>query len=77
MGLRESFINRHLMERTNKAGMKTEEQSEKAESLREKFWNEIQLKGPQRQKQTQAQIKRSGHARLVYVKDINRNIPIT
>ena len=30
----------------NKAEIRSEEQSEKAESCRENFWNEIQLKGP-------------------------------
>ena len=64
---------------TNKAETRPEEQiSEKAESCRENLWSEIQLKGPQRQKQTQEQkIKRSGQARSVYVKNINGNIPIT
>ena len=38
--------------------MRPEEQSEKAESCRENLWNEIQLKGPQRQKQSQEQNKK-------------------
>ena len=38
--------------------MRPEEQSEKAESCRENLWNEIQLKGPYRQKQTQEQNKK-------------------
>ena len=33
-------------ERTNKAEIRPEEQSEKTESCRENVWNEIQLKGP-------------------------------
>ena len=37
----------------------------------------MQLKEPQRQEQTQEHIKRCGQARLVYVKDIKRNIPTT
>ena len=37
------------------AEIRPEEQSEKAESCRENLWNEIQLKGPSRQKQTQQQ----------------------
>ena len=36
----------YIVERTNKAEIKPEEQSEKAESCRESLWNEIQLKGP-------------------------------
>ena len=34
-GLRETFIRRYIVERTNKAEMRPEEQSEKAESFRE------------------------------------------
>ena len=45
-GLEETFIKRYTVERTNKAEIKPEEQSEKAESCRENLWNEIQLKGP-------------------------------
>ena len=40
-GLRETFIKRYTVERTNKAEMRPEEQSEKAESCRENLWNEI------------------------------------
>ena len=35
----------YIVEMTNKAEIKPEEQSEKAESCRENLWNEIQLKG--------------------------------
>ena len=54
-GLKETFIKRYicLVGRTNKAEIRPEEQSAKGESCRENFWNEIQLKGPQRQEQTQ------------------------
>ena len=45
-GLRETFVKRYIVERTNKAGIRPEEQSEKAESYREKLWNKIQLKEP-------------------------------
>ena len=45
-GLKETFIQRQIVERTNKAEIRPEEQSEKAESCRENLWNEIQLKGP-------------------------------
>ena len=50
------------------AEISPEEQSEKTQSCRENLCNEIQLKGPQRQKQTQEQIKkkRSWQACLVY-----------
>ena len=45
----------YIVERTNKAEQRPQEQSEKTESCRENLWNEIQLKGPKRQKQTQEQ----------------------
>ena len=45
-GLKDTFIKRYVVERTSKSEIRTEEQSEKAESFRENLWNEIQLKGP-------------------------------
>ena len=45
-GLKETFIKRYyIVEGTNKAEMRPEEQGQKAESSRENLWNEIQLKG--------------------------------
>ena len=35
---------RYIVERTSKAEIRPEEQSEKAESCRENLWNEIQFK---------------------------------
>ena len=52
------FLQRYIVEWTNKAEIRLEEQSEKAESCRENLWNEIQLKGPYRQKQTQEKNKK-------------------
>ena len=45
-GLKETFIKTYLVERTNKAEIRPEEQSEKMVSCREDLWKEIQLKGP-------------------------------
>ena len=45
-GLKETFMKRDIVERTNKAEIRPEEQDEKAEICRENLWNEIQLKGP-------------------------------
>ena len=55
-------MQRYIVERTNKAEIRPEEQSEETEteSCRENLWNEIQLKGPIRQKYTQEQIKKLG-----------------
>ena len=46
LGPKETATKRHIVERTSKAEIRPEEQSEKAESCRENLWNEIQLKGP-------------------------------
>ena len=45
-GLKETFIKRYVVERTNKAEIRPEEQSQKTESCRKNLRNEIQLKGP-------------------------------
>ena len=58
LGLKEIFIKRYIVERTNKTEIRPEEQREKTESCRENLWNEIQLKGPKQQKQTQEQNKK-------------------
>ena len=50
----------YLVEWTIKAEIRPEEQSEKAESCRENLWNEIQLNGPERQKQTQERNEKKG-----------------
>ena len=78
-GLKETFIKKRIVERTNKAEIRPEKQSEKIESCPENLWNEIQFSKPQRHKQTQEQNKKeqSEQARLVYVTHINCNIPTT
>ena len=53
-----TFVKKCVVERTNKTEIRPEEQSKKAEIFRENLWIEIQLKGPQRQKQTQEQNKK-------------------
>ena len=45
VGAKGEFHERCLVERTNKAEIRPDEQSEKAESRRENLRNEIQLKG--------------------------------
>ena len=45
-GLKETIMERYTVERTNKAEIRLEEQSEKAENCQENLWNEIQLKAP-------------------------------
>ena len=43
---------------TNKAEMRPEEENEKAENCGENLWNEIQLEGPESQKQIQEENKK-------------------
>ena len=45
LGLRETVMKRDIVERTNKAEIRPEEQSEKAECCQENLQNEIQLNG--------------------------------
>ena len=45
-GLRETFIKRYIIERTNTAEIRPEEQNDNSVSCRENSWNEIQLKAP-------------------------------
>ena len=72
------MITRYIVERTNKAEIQPEEQSEKTESCLENLRNQIQLKEPSRQKQTLEQNKKEWASLVVvYVKNINGNIPIT
>ena len=52
-GLRETFIKRYIVERTDKAEIRPKEQNEKAESCQENLWSKIQLKGPQRDSRTE------------------------
>ena len=46
MMMKETFMKRYVVERTNKTEVTPEEQSEKTESCQENLWDEIQLKGP-------------------------------
>ena len=57
-------MKRHIVERTNKAEIRPEEQSEKTESRRENVWNEIQLKEPKDRNRFKNRIKRSGQGKL-------------
>ena len=42
---KDATATRYIAKRINKAEMRLEEHSEKAESCRENLWNEIQLNG--------------------------------
>ena len=70
-----------LSQPIGKAEIRPEEQSQKTESCRENWWDEIQLKGPHKQKQTQEQREKEGGKRLGklgwFISDIDRNIPTT
>ena len=59
-GLRETFIKRYIVGRTDKAEIRPEEQSEKAESCRENSWKEIQLKGHKNRNRHKNRVKGVG-----------------
>ena len=67
-------MKRYLVESTSKGEIRPEEQCEKAENCLE---NEMKnsWKGHKDISRHKNRIKRSGQARLVHVKNINRNIP--
>ena len=68
-GLKETFIERYIVQRTNKAELRPQEQSEKTESWQENLWNEIQLKGPKTEIDTRTELKRrTRQARFVNAK---------
>ena len=58
--LKEAFVKIHFVERTNKAELRPEEQSEKTESCRENLWHEIQMKGYKNRNRHKNKIKSSG-----------------
>ena len=62
-------MKRYIVEMTNEAEIRPEEQSQKTESCRGSLWNEIHLKGPYIDRNRyKNRIKRSGQVRLVYVR---------
>ena len=75
-GLKETFVKRYIFERTKKAEIRPEEQSEKAESCWENLLMKYSWKGHKERNRHKNGIKRSWQAQLVYVKSINRNISI-
>ena len=84
-GLKETMKKRYTVERTNKAEVRPEEQSEKAASCRERctlslhpralYGMKYSRKGHKDRNRHKNGIKRSGQARLINVEDINRNVP--
>ena len=73
----ETFIKRYVDERTNKAEIRPEEQSQKTGSCRENSWNEIQLKWAIKT-EIDTGTGEKGVGKLGwFVSDINRNIPTT
>ena len=67
-------MRRNIAERTSKAEIRLEEQSKNTKSCRDNLWNEIQFKGPCRQKFTQEQNKKRVGKLGWFMSDINRNI---
>ena len=69
-GLKETFIKRCIVKRTNKAEIRPEKQSEKAKSCREKNGMTYSWKGHKDKNRHKNRIQRSEQARLVHVKNI-------
>ena len=57
-GLKETLVKRYIVERTDRAETRPEEQSEKAESCLEKLWNEIQLEGQKNDRKNRVRKRR-------------------
>ena len=76
-GLMETFIKSYIVERTNEAEIRPEEQSEKAESCRENLWNELQLKGHKDRNRHKNTVKRSGQAGFVYKPQHPRHVKVS
>ena len=66
-GLKNTCLKSYIVERTNKAELRPQEQSEKKESRRENLWKKYSWKGHKDRNRHRNRIKRSGKARLVYV----------
>ena len=62
-------MKRYIVERTNKAEIRPEEQSKKAKRCRKNLWNEIQLKGPykDRNRHENKKTKKKGVGKLGWV----------
>ena len=75
-GLNESFIKKYIVERTSEAELRPKEQR-KRRVLGGIYGMKYSLKGHKDRNRHKNRIKRSRQARLVHVKNINRNIPTT
>ena len=73
--MRETFIKRCIVERTTKAEIRPEEQSEKSRELWGEFMEWTTVERAIRQNRYMNRIKRSGQALLVYVRNINHSFP--
>ena len=69
-----------IVERISKAELRPKEQNKEAESCRVNLWHEVVERAMEIKIDTRTElkkIKKSGQARLLYVFDINHNIPTT
>ena len=75
-GLRETFIKRYVVQRTNKAEQDQKNRVRKRRVVGRIYGTKYSQKG-HKDRNGHNRIKRSGQAWLVYVWDINHNIPTT
>ena len=76
-GLSETFTKTYIVEWTNKAEIRPEEFVRKRRVVGRIYRMKYSWKSHKDRNRHKNRIKRSGQAWLVYVKDINRNIPTT
>ena len=74
--MKETFIKRHIVEKTSKAELRPQEQIEKRRVVGRIYAIKYSRKGHRDRNRYKNRIKKSGQVRLVYA-SINRNIPIT
>ena len=75
--LKKIFIKKYIAERTYEAEIRPGEQSEKRRVIERIYGMKYSWKGHKDRKRHKSRIRRSGQERLVYVQNINRNIPTT
>ena len=70
-GLRETFVKRYIVEISNKADIRSEEESKKRRVVGRIYGMKYSCNGHKGRNRHKNRIKRSEQAQLVYVKDIN------
>ena len=75
LGLRKTFIKRYIVERTNKTELRRRNRVRKRRLVGRIYGMKHNWKAHKDRNRHKNRIKRSGQARLIYVSDVNHNIP--